>query len=148
MVNCVNVRILKVSAVGDKVIWPDQNGQYNKESVHIIKYTIVPGNTIKVWLKPNSKPGTIQRQVVSSMPPAAVPTWKGHPLPTEQETGWVPQPVWIPRRGKNLLSLLGIELKFHGYSAYSLVTIMTTQSWLHKTTKLKLTFNIHGKFLF
>lgn len=36
-------------------------------------------------MNPNSKPGTIQRQVVSFMPPAAVPTWKGHPLLTEQE---------------------------------------------------------------
>lgn len=86
--------------------------------------------------------------MVSFMSPAAVPTWKGHPLLTEQEARWVLQPVWIPRRGKNLLSLLGIELKFLGYSDYSLVIIMTTQSWLHKTTKLKLTFNIHKKFFF
>jgi ABC-type iron transport system FetAB ATPase subunit len=61
----------------------------DKESVHIIKYTVAPGNTIKIWFNSNSKPDTIQRQVVSFMPPVAVPTWKGHPLPTEQEAVWV-----------------------------------------------------------
>ena len=61
----------------------------DKESVHIIKYTVVPGNTIKMWLNPYSKPDTTQRQVVSFMPAAAVPTRKGQPLPIEQEAGWV-----------------------------------------------------------
>jgi hypothetical protein len=35
--------------------------------------------------------------------PAALPPEKQHPLPTGQEAGWAPEPVWTLWKGEKLL---------------------------------------------
>jgi hypothetical protein len=46
----------------------------------------------------------------ASRPGHALPSWKGHPVPIVQESGWDPEPVWTQRLEKNLLPLLGSNL--------------------------------------
>jgi hypothetical protein len=45
----------------------------------------------------------------ASRPGHALPAGKGPLVPTGQEAGWAPEPVWTQRLEENPLSLSGIE---------------------------------------
>jgi hypothetical protein len=47
-------------------------------------------------------------------PATLLPPVKGPPLPTVQEAGWAPEPVWTQRKEENPLPLPGIEPRSPG----------------------------------
>jgi hypothetical protein len=49
--------------------------------------------------------------------PAAIPSRKEHPVRIAQETGWAPEPVWMPPSG--------IEPRFLGRPYHRLMTVLT-----------------------
>ena len=51
-------------------------------------------------------------------------------MPNKQKAGWTQGPVWTFRRRGKSLALPGIELRFLGFRARSLVSIPTTLSRL------------------
>jgi hypothetical protein len=60
--------------------------------------------------------------------PAALPPGKEPPVPTGQEAGWAPEPVW--KTWRNVLTLSGLELRHldrpaRGQSLYRLDICMS-----------------------
>jgi hypothetical protein len=62
--------------------------------------------------------------------PTVLSPYKQPAVPVEWEARWTPAPTFISTEELNLLSVPGIEPRFLGCAAYSLVTIPTELSRL------------------
>jgi hypothetical protein len=64
--------------------------------------------------------------------PTTLPLQKEHPVPIEQEAGWVLEPLWVFQRRDDVIPLLGIKTPFIVSPAHCLVTTLTELFWLQK----------------